>query len=117
MISIKPFVENRPWGNFVEFTRNTPCTVKIIEVESGQSLSRQTHHLREEFWYVIDGIGKALIGEQEYPLNAGLYYSIPKETEHRIEATEKLRVLEIATGQALEDDIVRLEDNYGRANK
>lgn len=117
MAPITPYTEQRPWGDFIEFTRNISSTVKIIEVKKGQALSKQLHHLREEFWYVISGTGRALVGNEEHPLAPGEHWFIPKEVEHRIEAITDLRVLEIALGDAEENDIVRLEDNYGRVDQ
>jgi mannose-6-phosphate isomerase-like protein (cupin superfamily) len=115
-MSIIPHIEQRPWGQFLEFTRNTPSTVKIIEIKKGEALSKQLHHLREEFWYIISGEGRALIGEQTKNISTGAYYFIPKNTEHRIEASEDVVILEIALGEADESDIVRLEDKYGRVD-
>ena len=47
MQSPKPYREQRPWGEFVEFTRNTPSTVKLINVNAGESLSLQSHENRD----------------------------------------------------------------------
>ncbi|MDP3995834.1 MAG: hypothetical protein Q8P74_01140, partial [bacterium] len=53
----------RPWGGFIKFIDNKPCTVKILFIEKGGSLSLQSHKLREEFWYLISGKIKVIIGK------------------------------------------------------
>ncbi len=115
--SIQPYKEERPWGSFTEFTRNSLSTVKIITVEPGQSLSLQTHKERDEFWRIISGTGTVQIGTERASASAGMDYFVPRGTAHRIEAgNEALALLEIALGNADENDIVRLEDRYGRSN-
>lgn len=113
----KPYREERPWGEFVEFTRNTPSTVKIITVKPGESLSLQRHHNRDEFWRVLDGAGSVTVGDQSLEASAGAEFFIPRETNHRMTAADgkSLVVLEISTGNFSDEDIERLEDKYGRA--
>lgn len=115
MLPIKPYLEHRPWGEFLEFTRNSPSTVKIITVKSGESLSLQSHKNREEFWHVISGSGIVEIGEKTENAITGNEFFVPKETKHRMSATNSdLIVLEISFGQFDEDDITRYEDKYNR---
>jgi mannose-6-phosphate isomerase-like protein (cupin superfamily) len=110
-----PYREKRPWGDFVEFIRNTTCTVKIITVNPGQSLSLQFHQNRDEFWHVISGNGKVQIGEEMIDVSTGSEHFISKLTKHRIHGgTEILQLLEISYGDFDENDITRIEDNYGR---
>ncbi|MGC9605815.1 MAG: phosphomannose isomerase type II C-terminal cupin domain [Minisyncoccia bacterium] len=112
----KPFHEERPWGEFTEFTRNKPSTVKLITVRPGEALSLQCHSMRDEFWRVISGEGIAEIGKVRMPAQAGGEFFIPRGTYHRLEGgASPLTVLEIALGAFDDDDIVRLEDRYGRA--
>lgn len=111
----KPYREERPWGEFIEFTRNTPSTVKIITVNAGEAFSLQTHAKRDEFWRVISGEGTITIGNISTPTKNGGNYFIPKNTTHRITAgTSNVVILEISLGDFDEKDIVRLEDKYGR---
>jgi mannose-6-phosphate isomerase len=111
----QPHHEKRPWGEYVEFTRNTPSTVKIATINPGESLSLQTHEHRDEFWKVISGDGSATIGDMKYELAPGDSHFIPRHTAHRLSAyTQPLVILEISFGVADENDIVRLEDKYGR---
>ena len=111
----KPYREERPWGEFVKFTENSPSTVKIITVKSGQAFSLQYHKSRDEFWHIISGTGTATIDKDRIEIVAGKDFFIPKGTSHRIEASDKDVVfLEISYGTFDENDIVRTEDNYGR---
>lgn len=111
----KPFREKRPWGDFIKFVENSPCTVKVITVEKGQSFSLQYHNKRDEFWYVISGNGTATIGDARQEIESKKEYFVPRETLHRIEAgTEAVVFVEISYGSFDEADIVRTEDRYGR---
>jgi mannose-6-phosphate isomerase len=111
----KPYREARPWGEFIEFTKNTSSTVKIITVNAGEAFSLQTHSKRDEYWRVLSGSGTITVGSQALPIMAGDGHFIPRGTAHRIEATaEPVVVLEIAFGDFDEGDILRLEDKYGR---
>jgi mannose-6-phosphate isomerase-like protein (cupin superfamily) len=90
--------------------------VKIITVKPGEALSLQYHHKREEFWHIISGDGTAEIGEDRIPLAAGVDCFVPRETKHRISGGRApLVFLELAFGDFDENDIVRIEDRYGRA--
>ena len=108
-------MEERPWGAFTKFAENIPCTVKIITVHPHQELSLQYHEHRDEFWYVISGSGIATVGTDIQEIKAGDSCTIGKKIVHRAKAhAEPLVFLEIALGNFDENDIVRLEDNYGR---
>jgi mannose-1-phosphate guanylyltransferase/mannose-1-phosphate guanylyltransferase/mannose-6-phosphate isomerase len=107
--------DERPWGNFKQFTHNTPSTVKIITVNPNESLSLQSHKNREEFWHVLKGEGVFEINDSSYEVVTGDEYYVKKEEKHRMHAGENgLQILEIAFGEFDEDDIVRYEDKYGR---
>jgi mannose-6-phosphate isomerase len=106
----------KPWGRFEQYTHNLPCTVKIITVAPGGILSRQYHKKRDELWVVLDsGARVELNGEVLYPEPEEKLF-IPRETIHRLSSVGEgeVRVLEISFGEFDEDDIVRLEDVYGR---
>lgn len=109
------FEVHRPWGRFLQFTKNEPSTVKILTVNAHEAFSLQYHKHREEFWFVLSGQGKITIGDKVHNVVHNAQFLIPAETPHRIEAgDEPVVVLEISTGDFDEDDIVRLEDKYGR---
>lgn len=107
---------DKPWGRFEQYTHNLPSTVKIITVAPGGTLSRQYHHQRDELWVVLDPGAKVELGESVlYPDPEEKLY-IPRETIHRLsaEGDEPVRILEVSFGEFDEEDIVRLEDVYGR---
>ncbi len=109
------YQEERPWGNFRQFTHNSPSTVKILSIKPNTSLSLQYHNNREEFWKVLSGQPVVTIGEQKIKAKAGDEFKIEKLQPHRLEAGEEdVQVLEIAYGNFEESDIIRLEDKYGR---
>lgn len=112
----KPFTEERPWGGFREFVKNGQATVKILFIKKGETFSLQKHSHRSEFWRVLSGDPEVTIGEKVVTAKPGDEFEIPLETNHRINArTNDVEVLEISMGEFDENDIVRIEDKYGRA--
>lgn len=113
-----PYEEKRPWGEFITFLQNeqkTPLTIKILKVEPNQAFSLQRHQKRSEQWFIVSGQGIITIGEESEPLEIGKTYFIPHDTLHRLEAqAETIVALEISFGEFEEDDIIRVEDRYGR---
>lgn len=89
--------------------------VKIITVKPGESLSLQYHIKRDEFWLVISGEGSAVIGTETIGLKAGGSCFIERQVKHRAAGgVSGLVFLELAFGEFDENDIVRIEDKYGR---
>lgn len=113
-IPTQPLIERRPWGQFMQFTLNQPTTVKILTVSAGQQLSLQYHNHRTEQWYVLSGTGYAIIGDTRQNLQVGQIYVVPEQAPHRIHADTDVQILEVAFGVFDEQDIVRIEDSYGR---
>ena len=112
---IEIYRENRPWGSFERFTKETPSTVKLITVKKGESLSLQYHKNRQEFWCVIKGAPTVTIGDKEISGKVGDEFFVEKEVKHCIAAPhDEVVFLEIALGAFDENDIVRLSDRYGR---
>lgn len=107
---------DKPWGKFDQYTHNLRCTVKIITVAPGGTLSRQYHHNRDELWVVLDPGARVEIDEDTLHPESGEELFIPRESIHRLSAAgeEPMRILEISFGEFDEEDIVRLEDVYGR---
>ncbi|HOX96793.1 MAG TPA: phosphomannose isomerase type II C-terminal cupin domain [bacterium] len=109
------YEENRPWGNFRQFCLNSKVTVKILTVKANSVLSLQYHTQRSEFWRVVKGEGFVVKNDEEIPAQEGDEFFIPQGTNHRLKTGDKeMQVLEISFGNFDENDIVRLEDNYGR---
>ena len=105
-------------GTNCEETVQDHC-VKRIEVRPGRRLSLQLHHRRSEQWTVVAGAARVTVGEQVLDLGPGEGVGIPVEARHRLENTGgvPLALIEVQTGAYLgEDDIVRLEDDFGRAD-
>lgn len=116
MSELKIFQIERPWGNFRQFLSNTSCTVKIISILANEALSLQSHNKRAEFWRVLTGSGIIEVGDMKYEVSIGEEYQCPVGVKHRMHAgNEGMTLLEIATGEFDEGDIIRYEDKYGRA--
>ncbi len=108
---------SRPWGNYKVLEIEDNYQVKSITVNSKQRLSLQKHFKRKEHWFVVHGEFEIQVGEDIHELSSGQAVDIPIDTVHRMEnETETSAMLiEIQIGSYLgEDDIVRLEDDYGR---
>ena len=118
MTEHKTFIMEKPWGKFEQFTHNEISTVKILTVKPEEHLSLQYHHKREEFWRVIKGKLIVTIGDKKINAKEGDEFFIPKEAKHTAEGIgeEEAKILEISYGEFDEEDIVRLEDKYGRAD-
>jgi mannose-6-phosphate isomerase-like protein (cupin superfamily) len=107
--------EQRPWGNFEQFTKNEKTTVKIITANPNQELSLQTHEKREEFWHIISGNGTVVLDDKKIEANPSDDFFIGKNTKHRmIGGKEGIKWIEISFGEFDENDIVRIEDKYNR---
>ncbi len=107
--------DERPWGNFEQFTLNEKSTVKVITVKAGEAFSLQTHEHRGEFWHILSGSGEITVDTETYEAHAGDNFFVPKQTKHRVQAAQNdIVFLEITFGDFDEKDIIRLEDNYGR---
>ncbi|MFH1325218.1 MAG: phosphomannose isomerase type II C-terminal cupin domain [archaeon] len=106
----------RPWGRYDILYEKDNSKVKIIKVEPDKKLSLQYHKKREEQWIIIKGKGRVTVGNLERDVKIGDYVHIPVRAVHRAEAyREGLEFIEVAIGEVDENDIVRLEDDYGRA--
>jgi mannose-6-phosphate isomerase len=107
----------KPWGEFEQFTHNQESTVKILTVQPGGVLSSQYHFKRDELWLVLDNGAKVEIGDRTLFPRQGEKVFIPNHTPHRLSVVgdEPVRVMEVSFGKFDEEDIVRLDDVYGRA--
>lgn len=108
----------RPWGNYTSIARGPRFQVKRINVKPGEQLSLQMHHHRAEHWVVVGGTAEVTINGIVTLLSENQSIYLPLGCVHRLSNPGKidLELIEVQTGAYLdEDDIVRLEDNYGRA--
>lgn len=114
-----PLFDERPWGSFTVLDEGEGFKVKRIEVKPGSRLSYQRHTSRAEHWYIVRGIAKVTLNGVEILLKNGETVDIRQGDAHRVEnpsPEEMLVFIEVQTGDYLgEDDIERLEDDFGRA--
>jgi len=107
----------RPWGYYQSVHAGEGFQVKRITVYPGRKLSLQKHHHRAEHWVVVQGQARVTVDQSVQDLRANESVYIPREAVHRLEnvGDADLHLIEVQTGGYLgEDDIVRLEDTYGR---
>jgi mannose-1-phosphate guanylyltransferase/mannose-6-phosphate isomerase len=110
-------IVNKPWGYYEDIHRSKELVFKRIVVNPQCRLSLQSHELRSEVWYVERGFAKIIIGNDIHKCGAGCSVNIPVGYIHRMENLSKdheLVIFEVQTGECDENDIVRLEDDYGR---
>ncbi len=113
-----PRFDQRPWGTFTVLDEGDGFKVKRIEVLSGKRLSYQKHAQRAEHWVVVQGTAKVTLDGREILVAAGQAIDIRVGEAHRVEnpGEETLVFIEVQRGGYLgEDDIVRLQDDFGRA--
>ena len=117
--SIEHNYSNRPWGSFEVIEEGIGYKLKNITVNPGERLSLQRHQHRAEHWVVVRGLAEVICGDEKYTLQQSESTYIPKGEIHQLSnpGKEVLKIIEIQTGDYLEDDdIERLRDQYGRAN-
>ena len=112
-----PLFDRRPWGSFTVLDEGRGYKVKRIEVLAGKRLSYQRHARRAEHWMVVAGAARVTLDGGDIVVGCGETVDIPVGAAHRIEnpGTDTLVFIEIQRGDYLgEDDITRLEDDFGR---
>ena len=112
-----PLFDQRPWGSFTVLDEGRGYKVKRIEVLSGKRLSYQRHARRAEHWMVVAGAARVTLDGGDIVVGCGETVDIPVGAAHRIEnpGADTLVFIEIQRGDYLgEDDITRLEDDFGR---
>ena len=116
-----PKFDRRPWGSFTVLDEGAGFKVKRIEVLPGKRLSYQKHRHRNEHWYVVAGTAKVTLNDETIFVETDKTIDIKIGDAHRVEnpsETEDLIFIEIQRGDYLgEDDIIRLEDVFGRIEK
>lgn len=108
--------DDRPWGRWEEYLNEEGYRVKRIIVTPGQRLSLQRHKLRSEHWVIVAGEGRFTLDDSVTTVRTGDTVFIPVGGVHRIEnpGTVPLLIIETQLGVCDEDDIERLQDDYGR---
>jgi len=114
-----PSFDERPWGSFEVLDEGPTYKVKRIEVKPGQRLSYQYHHQRAEHWVIVAGRALVTLDDVVHERAATESIEIGQGVRHRIEnpGPEPMTFIEVQTGTYFgEDDIVRLDDDYGRSD-
>ncbi|MGH3509825.1 MAG: phosphomannose isomerase type II C-terminal cupin domain, partial [Nocardioidaceae bacterium] len=107
-----------PWGSWHVIDQGDGYKVKRIHVAPGRRLSYQTHAHRSEHWVVVSGTATCLIDDAPSVAGPGECVDVPLGAKHRLanEGAEELVIVEVQRGDYTgEDDIVRLEDDFGRS--
>ena len=115
----KDFVE-KPWGGYYILDVSAQEKVKRLVVNPGSRTSLQIHHYRSENWTIVKGKAKVTLNNTSYHLDKSGSIYIPIGATHRVEniGDDDLEIIEVQIGSILsENDILRLEDDYGRVNK
>jgi mannose-6-phosphate isomerase len=110
--------DERPWGSFTVLEDAPTHKVKRIEVLPGRRLSYQRHRHRSEHWFVVRGEGVVTLDGTEIRVSPAVAVDIPLGSAHRIANTgqQMLVFIEVQHGSSFdEDDIERLDDDFGRA--
>jgi quercetin dioxygenase-like cupin family protein len=108
-----PKIVEKPWGREIWYAHTDRYAGKVLEVTAGHLLSLQKHRVKHETLYLLSGRIRLTLDDQVLDWSPGQVVSIPPETVHRMEALEDSVLLEVSTPEL--DDVVRLEDRYGRA--
>jgi len=111
---------DRPWGYYLVLIEEDGYKVKKFVVRPGTRLSLQRHRMRSEHWQVVQGEASVTVGTELVRLGPGGTIDIPLGALHRVESVgkEDLVVIEVQMGSYVgEDDIERIEDDYGRAGE
>jgi mannose-6-phosphate isomerase len=117
--AFEPERVEKPWGYELIWALSDEYAGKLLSVNAGQQLSLQFHRQKDESWYLLEGVAElefAAPGEKTTTaevVRPGAAFRIRPGTVHRIRALEDVLMLEVSTPHL--DDVVRLEDDYGRA--
>lgn len=109
--------QEAPWGYHEVIQQGSGFVLKRLVIQGGEAISLQLHRFRTEFWYVQSGHGRAIVRNGHFNVYPGGTVLIPPLTVHRLtnlHQDEPLVIIELQVGTPREDDIVRLEDRYGR---
>ncbi len=117
--AFRPERVDKPWGYELIWALAEPYCGKVLFVCAGQALSLQYHERKDESWYVQSGRAELELGiageaaRRHREIAAGDCFRFRPRTVHRVRALEDTTILEVSTPDL--DDVVRIEDDYGRA--
>lgn len=112
-------VKERPWGRMKMLEKQNAFWVKILEIDKGQRISLQSHEHRDEVWLILNGMAQITVETVSETYVKGQIVFIYNGMKHRAKNIGKtpLLIIEIATGNPHEGDIIRFEDDYERENE
>ena len=116
--AFEPRRVEKPWGYELIWAETAQYVGKVLFVKAGESLGLQFHRIKDESWFVQEGRAKLELGSagdamlKEEVIAAGATFHFRPGTVHRITALEDTTIIEVSTAHL--DDVVRLEDRYGR---
>lgn len=109
---------DKPWGTVCEWFRGEHFVVSQFHLREGCRTSLHLHENQTHFWFVEAGNGELVIEETKYLIGAGDSIHIDREQIHRLSASiGDMQIFYVTSGLIDVDDVVRFEDDYGRANK
>ena len=108
----EPTIVPKPWGREIWYADETEYAGKILEVTEGHALSLQKHERKKETMYLLTGRVLYHLNGEDFELAAGQALTIRPGDVHRVTALEDTTILEVSTPHL--DDVIRLEDRYGR---
>jgi mannose-6-phosphate isomerase len=114
----EPRKAEKPWGHELIWAETERYVGKVLFVKAGESLSLQFHRVKDESWLVHEGRAKLELGSvgnallEEEVIAAGATFRFRPGTVHRVTALQDTTIIEVSTAEL--DDVVRLEDRYGR---
>lgn len=112
--------EERPWGAFYVLVDQDNTKVKRLVVKPGQRLSLQSHKQRDEHWVIVAGVATITLDDETKEYGYGSHVYINRGVKHRVacQGPETLEIIEVQVGDAFpEEDIVRYQDDYHRADQ
>ena len=106
----------RGWGSYEVLLDDCGVKVKRITLSPNKRMSLQLHRERDELWLVISGAAFAQVGNETKAIETGDILVVPRLEVHRLtnESDSDMVMIEIQTGDCWENDIIRIEDDYGR---
>lgn len=109
----------RPWGRWEEYLNEPGYRVKRLVIDAGKRFSLQTHKKHSEHWVIVMGTGKVTVNDESRIVTAGDRVFIGVGDRHRLEnaGDDALVVIETQMGICLEEDIIRIEDDWGRCEE
>jgi len=105
----------RPWGTYTTLGQwSDRITLKVLKINPRSRISLQKHEHRDEEWTCLSGTARVTVGRRTFVLRVGKRVFIPRKKLHRVSSVGGAEILEVTYGKFDENDIVRVEDDYGR---